>query len=187
MQVQQCYAVPFHLHRRRGGQVAADAYFWAGLEKRFRVVLLVQPTRGLLEEPPRGCCRLPVLVDPGTQAGDVEGVAGLRVPGPRAPRQSLAQRLLGLLVPPKLLAELEGAGEASVPEEAQARSLARLIGRLEPQGRVLWAVFRPDPGTGALLPVDEDMARVYRGLASRDRGYLDASREAERLCRRREQ
>ncbi len=183
MNGQRCYAVPFHLHRRRGGQVGADAYFWAGLEKRFRVVLLVQPVRGLLGEPPSGCCRLPVRVDASTQAGDVEEVARLSAPGPRAPRQSLAQRLLGLLVPPKLLAELEGAGDASVPEEAQARSLARLIGRLEPQGRVLWAVFHPDPGTGALLPADEEMARVYRSLASRDRGYLEASRRAVSLCR----
>jgi len=184
---EQCYAVPYHLHQRPGGLVAADAYFWAWLEKRFRVVLLVQPVDALREEPPRECCRLPVQVEPGTQTRELEEVARLRAPGPRAPRQSLTQRLLGLLVPQRLLAELEGADEARVPEEAQARSLARLIGRLEPRGRVLWALFRRDPGTGALLPVDEPMARVYRGLADRDPGYLEASRRAQSLCSRGEQ
>jgi len=175
------YAVPFHLHRgRRGKLYGLDAYNWAFLEKRYRVVLLVQPAERLLEEPPAGSCTLPSLVEPEKQLEDLANTARLKLPPPRGPRPSLARRLAELLVPPKLLSM--GDPEPVVPEEAQARGLARIIGALEPAGETRWGLFLEQGD--ALLPADEAMARIYVELRRRDPGYRRGEEEARRRCRR---
>jgi len=174
------YAVPFHLHRAEGKRLGLDAFFWPSLAERYRVVLLVHPAEKLLEEPPAGACRLPVRVGAEAQAEELEAVARRPPPPVEAPRPSLLRRLAELLVPPKLL--VLGGGEARVPEEAQARSLARMIGRVEPAGGLLWGLFYEEEG-GALLPRDPVMGRIYRELRRRDPGYVAGEEEARRACR----
>jgi hypothetical protein len=177
------YAVPYIEHRLRSGRlVGLDAYFWPSLEARYRVVLLVQPRRHLVEEPPPEACRLPQRTEPDRMAAELRRIAGMTVPPPRAPRPSLLRRLAELVMPPRLLA-LGEEGEARVPEEAQARGLARIIGDVEPTGRTLWGLFVEEEG-GVILPRVEAMARIYAELWRRDAGYRAAAVEARRLCGR---
>jgi len=176
------YAVPFHLYRGRGGRAyGVDAYMWGFLEARYRVVLLVQPVDALREEPPGEACRLPVLASVEEQLRGLEEVAGLRPPPVEAPRPSLLRRLVELVVPQRWLSLGSEEGEIRVPEEAQARGLARLLGRLEPLGAIGWAVFE-DSG-GALLPLAEPMRRIYSELRRRDTGYRRGEAEARTRCR----
>lgn len=180
MKQSRLYAVPYHEARLPGGRlVGMDAYFWPALEQRYRIVLLVQPADRLEQQPPRGACRLPARAEPGQQAEEIQRIANLTPPPVEAPRPSLLRRLAELVIPYKLL--YMGAREPRVPEEAQARSLARLIGRPEPTGRLLWALFEKTPA--GLLPRDEGMARIYSELRRRDPGYQEAEEEAQQHCR----
>jgi hypothetical protein len=173
------YAAPFHeAILGNGRRVGLDAYLWPHLQVRYRVVLLVQPADRLTTTPPPCACRLPALAGPEEQARDLERVATARPPTPEVPRPSLLRRLAELLVPPKLLSMADE--EPRVPEEAQARSLARLIGQPRFTGRTLWALLEDDGE--AILPANADMARIYAELRRRDPGYLSAEEHARAAC-----
>ena len=184
-------AVPYNLARLPGGRlVGLDAYFWGRLDRGYRVVLLVHPAERLQDEPPPGACRLEPRVAVEEQLRDLEAVSRLKPTSPpRARGPGLLERLASLIMPGRLLDRAAGSEEVFVAlpsEELQARSLARMLRGAEPEQGTRWAVFT-DAGAGPsiLLPEDPVMARIYSGLADRDRGYREAALEALSGCRRR--
>jgi hypothetical protein len=179
--------VPFHMFRLGDRIVGMDAYFWRHLSKRYRVVLLVHPSQNLQQPGEVEGCRLPVEVTAEEQLSDIEDVASMPAASPSPPKPSLAKRLLTLLMPASLLYyELrEGMRGFRVPEEAQARGLARILRdrKPEPLGYMSYAVFRVE-GENLILPETEGgMRRIYSELASRDEGYREACRRAIEMCR----
>ena len=177
--------IPFHMYKLGGRIVGMDAYFWRHLSQKYRVVLLVQPSNYLSEEASGGC-RLPVEVTVEEQLSDIEEVAGMPAKRPKPPRVSLAKRILTLLMPASLLYyELrQSMSSFRVPEETQARGLARILRdkKPEPLGYVSYAVFRVE-AEDLLLPEEETgMRRIYSELASRDQGYREACRRAVQMC-----
>ncbi|ABM80042.1 hypothetical protein Hbut_0170 [Hyperthermus butylicus DSM 5456] len=176
--------VPFHLARLGDRIVGLDAYFWGQLSERYRVVLLVHPAENLLDERDATGCKLPVNVTFEEQLRDIEEVSEIRTPRPKLPRIGPGKRLLTLLMPAMIIyQELKAAMKlVEVPEEAQARNLAKMLRNLEPLNVLGYAVFERQGDL--ILPAREGtMKRIYSELASRDEGYRQACLDAIRRCK----
>jgi len=179
--------VPFHMFRLGDRIVGMDAYFWRHLSKKYRVVLLVQPSQNLQPLEQLEGCRLPVEVTADEQLSDIEEVAAMPTASPSPPKVSLAKRILTLLMPASLLYyELrESMRGFRVPEKAQARGLARILRdrKPEPLGYISYAAFTVESEDLILPSTEGSMRRIYSELASRDEGYRKACRRAVRVCK----
>ncbi|BEP17338.1 hypothetical protein PYJP_06900 [Pyrofollis japonicus] len=175
--------VPFNLARLGDRVVGIDAFFWPFLEKRFRTVLLVHPI-SYVEGVRGNGCRLEPRVSISEQLGELEEIAGRKPARPKTPKISLGARLAWLFLPFSMIKHMfeEEAKGLEITEEMQAVGLAKELKKLEPVGGISYAVFKFTEDD-LLLPVQENMRRIYSELAKRDPGYREACKAAKMICK----
>jgi hypothetical protein len=177
--------VPFNTAVLKKREVGLDAFFWNYLEKKYRVVLLVQPASELVEEAPPGSCRLTAEVSIEAQLRDISYTASLEPQPPRLKKKiSFGRRILEMLLPGAAMSRLKPGEIVEVSEQEQARLLAKMLVKLSPLEKVMWASFEVDSESGLLLPLSRTMRKIYSKLAELDPGYREASSRAISYCRR---